>query len=192
VVGPDVTIIIITAYDWVSIEREAIAAGVNLCISKPMFKSTLISAFSKTTGGAERERVERAEQDFDFAGKRILLAEDHPLNAEIAMKLLARKHCEIELAENGLKALERFTTTPVGYYNAILMDVRMPIMDGLQATTNIRHWDKDDAKTIPIIAMTANAFDEDVEHSKAAGMDAHLAKPIDPQLLYRVLHRLMN
>lgn len=192
IVGPDVTIIIITAYDWASIEQEAIAAGVNMCINKPMFKSTLISAFTKASGKAERLRSENVKQDFDFTGKRILLAEDHPLNAEIAMKLLGRKNCLVEHVENGLKALEKFTTTPVGYYDAILMDVRMPIMDGLQATTNIRNWNKADAKIIPIIAMTANAFDEDVDKSKSAGMDAHLAKPIDPQLLFRVLYRLIN
>ena len=192
IVGPNVTIIIITAYDWGAIESEAKAAGVNMCICKPMLKSTLVSAFAKATGEAERERMVRQEPEFDFSGRRVLLAEDHPLNAEITIRLLSKKNCEVEVAENGLKALERFTTTEVGYYDAILMDVRMPIMDGLQAASNIRHWDKEDAKNIPIIAMTANAFDEDVEKSKAAGMDAHLAKPIDPDMLYRVLYRLMK
>ncbi|MDD2956337.1 MAG: response regulator [Oscillospiraceae bacterium] len=192
IVGPDVTIIIITAYDWAAIETEARAAGVNMCISKPMLRSTLVSAFTKATGEAEHDRLAKAEPEFDFTGRRILLAEDHPLNAEIATRLLAKKHCDVDLAENGLKALERFTTAPVGYYDAILMDIRMPIMDGLQAANNIRHWDKADAKTIPIVAMTANAFDEDVDKSKAVGMDAHLAKPIDAQLLYKVLYRLMQ
>lgn len=192
IVGPDVTIIIITAYDWASIEREAKAAGVNLCISKPMLKSTLVSAFAKATGEAERERIAHTQPDIDFTGKRILLAEDHPLNAEIATRLLQKKHCIVDTAENGLKALELFTSSEVGYYDAILMDIRMPIMDGLQASVNIRHWDREDAKTVPIIAMTANAFDEDVEKSKNAGMDAHLAKPIDPELMYRVLYRLIK
>ncbi|MEG2053646.1 MAG: response regulator, partial [Oscillospiraceae bacterium] len=94
----------------------------------------------------------------------------------------------VEVAENGLSALEKFSNSPVGYYSAILMDIRMPIMDGLQATKNIRLWNKADAKTIPIIAMTANAFDEDLQRSKKAGMNAHLAKPIEPQLLFQTLY----
>ncbi|MDD2960242.1 MAG: response regulator [Lachnospiraceae bacterium] len=192
IVGADVTIIIMTAYDWASIEREAQAAGVNMCISKPMLKSTLVSAFTKANGEAIHEQMAKQEPEFDFSGRRILLAEDHPLNAEIATRLLQKKKCTVETAENGLKALEKFSRSAVGYYDAILMDIRMPMMDGLQATTNIRHWDKADAKTIPIIAMTANAFDEDIEKSKAVGMDAHLAKPIVPELLYRVLYRLMS
>jgi PAS domain S-box-containing protein len=191
IVGPDVTIIIITAYDWASIEAEAKAAGVNLCVTKPMFKSTLVSAFAKATGEAAEHR-ENTEPEYDFTGRRILIAEDHPLNAEIARRLLEKKGCTIEVAENGLCALQRFTATPAGYFNAILMDVRMPMMDGLQAAHSIRFWNKADAKTIPIIAMTANAFDEDVQKSKAAGMDAHLAKPIDPALMFRVLYRLMK
>ncbi|MGL4282098.1 MAG: response regulator, partial [Eubacterium aggregans] len=93
-----------------------------------------------------------------------------------------------EHAENGLRALELFTGSAIGYYDAILMDIRMPQMDGLQATYNIRHWSRPDAKTIPIIAMTANAFEEDIEKSKAAGMNAHLAKPIDPKALFQRLY----
>ena len=92
---------------------------------------------------------------------------------------------------SGLKAMELFVKNPVHYYDVILMDVRMPIMDGLHATSNIRHWDKEDARTIPIVAMTANAFDEDVEKSRAAGMNAHLSKPIEPTVLYRTLYRVI-
>jgi len=190
IVGPDVTIIIISAYDWEAIEADAKAAGANMLISKPLFKSTLISAFQKAKGNAEKEPLK--EIGFDFTGKRIMLVEDNQINAEIAKALLEAKHFMVEVAPNGLKALEMFTKTPVGFYDAILMDVRMPIMDGLQATNNIRHWSKDDAKTIPIIAMTANAFDEDVEKSRAAGMNAHLSKPIEPEILYRTLYRIIN
>ncbi|MCI2056380.1 MAG: response regulator [Oscillibacter sp.] len=187
IVGPDVTIIIMTAYDWASIEQEAKRAGVNLLMSKPMFKSTLISAFQKVFGQqAEQETVVTA--DFKFDGKRVLLAEDHPLNVEVATRLLECKGFTVEHAENGLRALEMFTTTPEGYYDAILMDIRMPQMDGLQASNSIRHLTKKDAKTVPIIAMTANAFDEDVQKSKAAGMNAHLAKPIEPQEMYQTLY----
>ena len=189
VVGPDVTIIIITAYDWESIEAEARAAGANMLISKPLLKTTLVSAFEKARGISENEQ--QSKINFDFTGKRVLVAEDNAINAEIAKALLESKHFTIELAENGLKALELYTQRPANYYDAILMDIRMPLMDGLQTTTNIRHWNKADAKSIPIIAMTANAFDEDVEKSKAAGMNAHLSKPIDQELMFTTLYRFI-
>ncbi|MBC8530318.1 hybrid sensor histidine kinase/response regulator [Gehongia tenuis] len=187
IVGPDVTIIIMTANDWASIEHDAKLAGVNLLMSKPMFKSSLISAFEKAFNDKQNDKDTEIKEDFNFAGKRILLAEDHPLNVEVAKKLLERKGFIVDHAENGLRAMEMFTTTPVGYYDAILMDIRMPEMDGLQATHNIRRWRKADAKSIPIIAMTANAFDEDIHKSKAAGMNAHLAKPIDPKHMFQTL-----
>lgn len=190
IVGPDVTIIIITAYDWESIEIEAKAAGANLLISKPLLRSTLVSAFQKARGIAETERPR--EPSFDFTGRRVLVAEDNQINAEIAKTLLENKHFTVEVAANGQKALELYAGHPEHYYDAILMDIRMPLMDGLQTTTNIRHWNRADAKTIPIIAMTANAFDEDVDKSKAAGMNAHLSKPIDPNLLYSTLYRILD
>ena len=190
VVGPDVTIIIVTAYDWESIEIEAKAAGANLLISKPLLRSTLVSAFQKARGLAEAESPK--ETAFDFTGRRVLVAEDNQINAEIAKCLLENKNFTVELAPNGQKALELYAQNPDYYYDAILMDIRMPLMDGLQTTTNIRHWNRADAKTIPIIAMTANAFDEDVDKSKAAGMNAHLSKPIDPNLLYGTLHRIFT
>jgi CheY-like chemotaxis protein len=122
----------------------------------------------------------------------VLVAEDNELNAEIARMLLQSKHFEVDVAPNGLKVTEMFVKSPVGYYDAILMDIRMPLVDGLQAATNIRHWEKDDAATIPIVAMTANAFEEDIEKSRAAGMNAHLSKPIEPRILYSTLDRLLN
>ena len=187
IVGPDITIIIMTAYDWASIEHEAKLAGVNLLMSKPMFKSSLMSAFEKVFGDKKEGEHEDIVTNFDFTGKRVLLAEDHPPNVEVATKLLEHRGFAVEHAENGLRALEMFTTTPVGYYDAILMDIRMPQMDGLQAASNIRHCRKKDAKTVPIIAMTANAFEDDIEKSMAAGMNAHLAKPIEPDVLYSTL-----
>lgn len=187
IVGPDVTIIIMTAYDWANIEQEAKLAGVNLLMSKPMFKSSLISAFERALG-KQTEAATQVTPDFRFDGKRILLAEDHPLNVEVAKRLLEARGFVVEHADNGLRALEMYTTTPVGYYDAILMDIRMPQMDGLQAANAIRHLTKETARSIPIIAMTANAFDEDVQKSKMAGMNAHLAKPIEPQLLYQTLY----
>ncbi|MDO5116226.1 MAG: response regulator [Synergistaceae bacterium] len=187
IVGPDVTIIIITAYDWISIEHEAKLAGVNMMVSKPLFKSSLVSAFNKALGEKETEKNE-SPSEYDFSGKRVLVAEDHPLNTEIAVLLLEQKGFSVETAENGLRAMELFSKSPEGYYDAILMDIRMPLMDGLTACSNIRHLSNKDAKTIPIIAMTANAFDEDIEKSKAMGMNAHLAKPIEPKRLYQTLY----
>ncbi len=188
IVGPDVTIIIMTAYDWVSIEHEAKLAGVNLLMSKPMFKSSLISAFSKALGEKEEQARDAQPPEYDFTGKRVLLAEDNAINTEVAVMLLESRGFTVETAENGLRALELFSRSAEGYYDAILMDIRMPLMDGLTAATNIRHLSNRDARTIPIIAMTANAFDDDIEKSKAAGMDAHLAKPIEPNRLYQTLY----
>lgn len=186
IVGPEVTIIIMTAYDWSAIEHEAKLAGVNLLMSKPMFKASLVSAFSKALG--EKETTEETKNEYDFSGKRVLLAEDNLINTEVAVLLLENKGFKVETADNGLRALELFSKSPTGYYDAILMDIRMPIMDGLSSATNIRHLSNEDSATIPIIAMTANAFDDDIEKSKAAGMNAHLAKPIEPQRLYQTLY----
>ena len=188
IVGPEVTIIIMTAYDWTAIEHEAKLAGVNLLMSKPMFKSSLISAFSKALGEKEEHTQPVQEPDYDFTGRRVLLAEDNAISTEVAVLLLESKGFQVDTAENGLRALEMFSKTEQGYYSAILMDIRMPLMDGLTAAANIRHLSNADARTIPIIAMTANAFDDDIEKSRASGMNAHLAKPVDPALLYQTLY----
>ena len=188
VVGPDVTIIIVTAYDWISIEHEAKLAGVNMLMSKPMFKSSLVSAFNKALGEKEELTAHEEPSDYDFTGKRVLLAEDNAINTEVAVMLLESKGFEVETVDNGLRAMELYGKTEPGYYDVILMDIRMPLMDGLTAARNIRHLSNKDAGTIPIIAMTANAFDDDIEKSKAAGMNAHLAKPIDPERMYRTLY----
>ncbi|MEG1878305.1 MAG: response regulator, partial [Pseudoflavonifractor sp.] len=191
IVGPKVTIIIMTAYDWAGIEIEAKQAGVNLLISKPLFKTSLSSAFQRIYSETGRGAEPAAAQVYDFSGKRVLLVEDHLLNIEVAKKMLGAKGLEVEVAENGLRAIETFAQKPEGYYDGILMDIRMPVMDGLTATRSIRQMRKPDAKTIPIIAMTANAFEEDIEKTKAAGMNAHLAKPIEPALLYQTLQHFL-
>lgn len=191
IVGSEVTIIIMTAYDWISIEHEAKLAGVNLLMSKPMFRSSLISAFTKALGEKEEEQKKEEITVYDFTGRRLLLVEDNALNTEVAKMLLENKGFTVETAENGLRAMELFAKTEKGYYDGILMDIRMPVMDGLTATRNIRNLSNADAREIPIIAMTANAFDEDVEKSKAAGMNAHLEKPIDPSRLYQTLYHFI-
>jgi two-component system sensor histidine kinase/response regulator len=188
IVGPDVTIIIMTAYDWAMIEHDAKLAGVNLLMSKPMFKSSLISAFERAFHEKQGEVEANIKDDFNFEGKRVLLVEDHPLNVEVARKLLERKGFLVEHAENGVRAVEMYAKTPAGYYDAILMDIRMPQMDGLQAANAIRHMSKETSRFIPIIAMTANAFDDDIQKSKLAGMNAHLAKPIEPKQMFQTLY----
>ena len=122
----------------------------------------------------------------------MLFRSDHILNVEVARRLLQAKGMEVEVAENGLIAIELFASQPVDYFDAILMDIRMPVMDGLTATRSIRQLRKANAKTIPIIAMSANAFDEDIEKSRLAGMSAHLSKPIEPQLLYDTLAQYLE
>lgn len=187
VVGPDVTIIVITAYDWSDIEAEARSAGVNMFITKPLFADSIVSAFEQAFLDKKRAVVSVEPREYDFSGKRILLVEDHLLNVEVAKRLLESKHADVEVAENGLIALEAYAAAPLNYFDAILMDIRMPVMDGLTSARSIRQLKKATAKTIPIIAMSANAFEEDVEGSRMAGMNAHIAKPIEPQLLFSVL-----
>ena len=121
----------------------------------------------------------------------MLVVEDIAINMEIIMELLEMKEIEVECAENGKIAVEMFEKSETNYYNAILMDVRMPVMNGLEATTMIRKLERKDAKTVPIIAMTANAFDEDVQRSLQAGMNAHLSKPVEIDRLYETLEELI-
>ena len=189
-VGADITIIIMTAYDWTFIEQDAKTAGVNLLMNKPMFKSSLISAFTKALGKNETQK-KQVITEYDFTGKRLLLVEDNPINTEVAQLLLKSTGIVVDTAENGLRALEQFNKSEAGYYDAILMDIRMPLMDGLTAASHIRHLSNEDAATIPIIAMTANAFEDDIEKSRAAGMNAHLAKPIDAERLYQTLYHFI-
>ena len=125
--------------------------------------------------------------DYDFSGKRILLVEDNQINTEVAAMLLENKGFEVETAGNGLRALELFSKSTRGYYDAILMDIRMPLMDGLTAATNIRHLSNADADSIPIIAMTAQSERESKESCSLAGMNAYISKPVDPENLIRIL-----
>lgn len=137
------------------------------------------------------ERTPQKEEagDAGLSGIRVLLVDDHKLNILVAKKLLERKNITVDVAENGREALDKFRAAAPGFYDAILMDIRMPVMDGLEATRLIRAEERDDAKKIPIIAMSANAFDEDVRLSLDAGMDVHLSKPVEPQLLYETLEK---
>jgi|GEM_PF-534107 len=189
-------IIILTGYNRDSIEDEAAKGGADGIIAKPLFSDSLarsiVSVFDRKNGIAPRtENSGGEEKESVLCGCRILMAEDVDANAEILADLLELEEVEAERAENGQKAVEMFSAKPAGYYDAILMDVRMPVMDGLAATERIRALARDDAKTIPIIAMTANVFDEDVERSMKAGMNAHLSKPIEPDKLYATVAELI-
>ena len=122
----------------------------------------------------------------------LLLAEDMDVNAQIMVMLLGMRQMDVDVAENGRIAVEMFSSSSQGYYDAILMDMRMPEMDGLEATRTIRDLDRDDARKIPIIALTANAFDEDVQRSLQAGLNAHLSKPVEPESLFSTLENLIE
>lgn len=185
-------VIVLMAYDWSSIEEKARMAGVDFFTSKPVFKSSLVKIFNQFAGPGPEISVQDEAEAWDFTGKRLLLVEDHPMNTEIARMLLEDKGFVIDEAANGQRAVDMFSRREEGYYDGILMDIRMPVMDGLQAVGHIRAMDREDARTVPIIAMTANAFDEDVEKSRKAGMNAHLAKPIDPARLYSTLAEFIS
>jgi len=192
IVGPEVTIIIMTAYDWADIEAKARAAGVDLFMKKPVFASSVTKAFENVFRRKQEVTEPERQPEFHFDGRRVLVCEDNEINAEIARNILEMKGMEVEQAGNGAEAIEQFLSRPDSYYDAILMDVRMPIMDGLEATRTIRAMKKPGSRTIPIIAMTANAFQEDVKSSMDAGMNAHLAKPFEPQTLYETLDRFFS
>ena len=180
-----------TAYNWDDISDAAISAGVDSFIAKPLFSGQLLQEF-KNSLKKKKALTTVTTQKADLTGKKILLAEDMIVNAEIMMEVLKMRDIEPEHAENGKIAVEMFEKSPVGYYAAILMDMRMPEMDGLQATQEIRKLDRADAKTVPIIALTANAFDEDVQRSLQSGLNAHLSKPVNPDVLFDTLENLVN
>ena len=192
-VADDVPILLISAYDWSEIEEEAKAAGVTGFIAKPLFRSTLFYGLKPyATGGLDISNQDEMPREPDVSGKKILLAEDNDLNWEIADELLSDLGLELERAENGQVCVEIFQQSEVGYYDAILMDIRMPIMTGYEAAQTIRSLHRPDASEIPIIAMTADAFSEDIKRSLDCGMNAHVAKPIDVREVVRLLAKYMR
>ena len=190
-VGDDVPILIISAYDWSDIEEEAVAAGAHGFISKPLFKSNLFLGLTRymQDGPAVPEQQALVEQQ--FAGKRILLAEDNDLNWEIAQEILTSAGFSVEWAENGQLCVEKFQASKEGTYDLILMDIRMPVMNGYEASKAIRALERGDAG-LPIIAMTADAFSEDIQHCLDCGMNAHIAKPIDVPKLVAQLKKYLK
>ena len=188
--GDEVPILLISAYDWSEFEAEAREAGISGFISKPLFKSTLFYALRQYMG-VDTPNSRTLNQGMELSGRRILLAEDNELNWEIANELLSDLGVVLDWAEDGQICLDKFQKSPEGYYDAILMDIRMPHMTGYEATKAIRGLDHPDALSVPIIAMSADAFSDDIQHCLECGMNAHIAKPIDVMELTRMLKRYL-
>lgn len=187
--GVDVPILLISAYDWGDIEDEARSAGISGFISKPLFKSTLFYGLKKIVSDSDEEdKTRESEISERLDGMRILVAEDNDLNWEIANELLSSQGLILEHAENGKICVEKFSSSAEGYYDAVLMDIRMPVMSGYEAAEAIRKLDRGD-KNVPIIAMTADAFAEDIRKCLSSGMNAHVAKPIDVREIMRILKK---
>ncbi len=194
VVGQDAPIIILTAYDWTDIEEEAKEAGVTAFCAKPLFMSDLKSALLAANNIGDHGSTQAGDSwtQKDFGGKRILLVEDNEMNREIAGVILEEVGFVIESAPDGTDAVAMVEKAEEGYYDAVLMDVQMPVMNGYEATKAIRAMQRKDVKTLPIIAMTANAMEEDKEAALKSGMNAHVAKPLDIELLMSVLHQFLH
>ena len=190
IIGHESAIIILTAYRWDDVADEALAAGVDSFLPKPLFANSVMEEFKSAMHAKGIITADKIKVDLE--GRHILLAEDVEINAEIMMMVLAARGMDADLAVNGKIAVEKFEASEPGHYDAILMDMRMPEMDGLEATRRIRAMGRPDSKEIPIIALTANAFDEDVQRSLQAGLDAHLSKPVQPESLYETLESLIK
>lgn len=191
IAGDELPIIVITAYDFTELADKAAEVGVNMFVSKPLFQSSLFDLLANICGKTAKKEIKRNEK-YDFTGSRVLLAEDNAMNMEIARKILESAKITVESAWNGKEAVSAFESAPAGTYGAILMDVQMPVMDGYQATRAIRASSRPDGSQIPIIAMTADAFVENIAESLAAGMNGHISKPIDITTLFETLEKYIH
>ncbi len=188
-VGEQVPILLVSAYDWAQIEQEALEAGATGFLSKPVFRSSAYREIMRYLKDSNTARPKKADHNEDLAGMRLLVAEDIELNYEIVSDMLAEYGIETVWAENGQRCVDTIEAAPEGSFDMILMDVQMPVMNGRDATRTIRQSDREWVRTIPIIAMTADAFAEDVQFCLAAGMDSHIAKPVDLKKMFRELRR---
>lgn len=194
-VGKDVPIVILSAYDWTDIEQEARDKGVNAFIAKPLFKSRLIYVLKSLIAPAEQQSESTEVGNFTenkYSGKRILLVEDNELNREIACELLNMIGLEVEMAFDGKIALDTITEKPAGYYDLVFMDIQMPNMNGYEATKAIRACGREDLKEIPIVAMSADAFSDDVFRAKESGMNDHISKPVEIPKLSEMLEKWLK
>ena len=195
VIGDSVPIIILTAYDWSDIEEEAKEAGVTAFCSKPLFMSELRTVMAQpfmTSLEKQTEEKDELECKPDFSGKRVLLAEDNELNQMLAENLLTNVGLAVEIANDGTEAVEKMKSAAAGHYDIILMDVQMPKMDGYEATRQIRALEDKEKADIPIVAVTANAFEEDRQIAMETGMNGHLAKPYDVPEIMKTLKELLG
>ena len=188
--GKAMGIIMLTAFARDDVREKALSAGIDAVMSKPLHPAEMLAEFERLSGSS----VAGLEQlpSVSLEGRHILLAEDMFINAEIMRQLLMNRGMTVDHAENGEIAVKMFSDSAQGTYDTVLMDIRMPVMDGLQAASAIRRLNRDDAKRVPIIALTANAFDEDVKKSIQAGMNAHLSKPVEPERLYSTMEQLIT
>lgn len=194
IVPEDTPILVLTAYDWSEIREEAEEAGIDAFLSKPFFLSAFCTVldtyYRKIREEGQRQKI---HDSFEYRGRHFLMAEDNELNAEILVELLGMQGAHVDVAVNGAEVVQRFKGMPEHTYDAVFMDIQMPVMNGYQAANAIRGLkEREDAKTVPIIAMTANAFAEDIEKALAAGMNTHVCKPVDMNLLGVALSRLLG
>ncbi|MGN0996656.1 MAG: response regulator [Candidatus Ventricola sp.] len=193
--GDDTPIIILTAYDWTNIEKEAKEAGVTAFCSKPMFMSDLRDTLMTAIGQKQAKAADAPPHDkdaSDFTGKRLLLVEDNELNREIAFEILREYGFQIDTAENGAEAVEIIACAKPGDFDLVLMDIQMPIMDGYEATKRIRALENPALASVPIVAMTANAFEDDRRAAMDAGMIGFISKPISIKEVVQLFHRIWN
>lgn len=185
--GRGFPILLVSEEDWAQIEYRAVRAGVNAFVPCPLFPSRLMETLADLIRGEKEEDGLCPGAEADYGSRRVLLVEDIALNQEIAVEILSMIGVQVEVADNGAEALERFEASPEGYFDIIFMDVQMPVMDGYEATRRIRSLPREDAAQVWIVAMTANAFVEDIRLSREAGMNEHCSKPVDPKRLQEIL-----
>ena len=189
--GREFPILLVSEEDWAAIEYQAVQAGVSAFGPCPIFPSRLLGTLAQLVSGGQEERCVSAPQEENVASRRVLLVEDNELNREIAIELLGMTGVQVETAGDGAQAVEKFRSSPEGWFDLIFMDIQMPVMDGCEAARQIRGLPRPDAAQVWIVAMTANAFLEDVRISQEAGMDEHVSKPVDLKRLQDVLYRLL-
>jgi two-component system sensor histidine kinase/response regulator len=185
--GREFPILLISEEDWAQMEYRAVRAGVNAFVPCPLFRSRLLETLASLVSDGREQEGQTAHGEMDYSRYRVLLAEDIPLNQEITMEMLSMFGVQVEVADNGAQAVEKFAASPEGYFDLIFMDIQMPVMDGYEATRQIRRLTRADAEKVWIVAMTANAFVEDIRLSREAGMNEHCSKPVDPERLQEIL-----
>ena len=185
--GREFPIVLVSEDDWAQIEYRATRAGVSAFVPCPLFSSRLLETLSELMGGDRGDQSAGGDLNADYSGSRVLLVEDNELNQEIAVELLGLTGVQVEVAGDGAQAVDMFAAAPADYYDLIFMDVQMPVMNGYEATRRIRQMDREDAGRVWIVAMTANAFVEDVRLSREAGMNEHVSKPVDLERLQEIL-----